>query len=117
MKSFLTLALFLLSSAVVSPQSNVPRELDIYHDSIRDDSTYLTHFCPLGFSEHGSCFSYVLYRNVSGGIGYFTYFEMNIPNMVTDEIESQLIYDGRYRIDSTQGSYPELYKNDPEYGF
>ena len=36
---------------------------------------------------------------------------------MTDEIELRLIYDGRYRIDPAKGSYPELYKTDPEDGY
>jgi len=112
---FLLLALF--SCAVLPAQNDIPIELDIYPESIKIESEYLTYFYPLGFSERDSYFAYVLYENASGGIGYYTYFELNIQNIVTDEVELQLIYDGRYRIDPNKGTYPELYKIDPEDGY
>lgn len=114
MKTLFFLLLILVSCAAAWTESNVPAEMDIYPESVRNESSYLTHFYPLGFSESKSYFAYVIYRNVSGGVGYFTYFELKIQNIMTDKIESRLIYDGRYRTDPNEGSYPELYKIDPE---
>ena len=51
MRAFLILVLALLSCAVVSPQNNVPPELDIYPDSVREESRYLTHFFPWDFQN------------------------------------------------------------------
>ena len=117
MKKILFLILVLVSRTAVTAENNVPQELDIYRESAGGVPEYLTHFYPLGFSERHSYFAYVLYRNVSGGIGYYTYFELNIQNIVTDGIESRLVYDGRYRVDPNKGSYTELYKSDPEDGY
>ena len=114
MKIFIFLLLALFSCTALPAQYDIPTELDIYPESIKIESKYLTYFYPLGFSERDSYFAYVLYENASGGIGYYTYFELNIQNIITDEVELQLIYDGRYRVDPDKGTYPELYKNDPE---